>query len=203
MTIAADEIGHFAAGADALLVNLGTFDSERAAAIDVAVGAGKPWVLDPVLIDLSPPRAGLARVLLARRPNVVRLNGFEFSALGGRAAHAASVAEFARHSGATIALSGATDVVGDGTRLASIANGDPLMAKVTAMGCAASALIAACLAIEPDGFSASIAGLLMIGVAGQLAGTKAAGPGSFAVSIIDELHRLDGVRLIEHARVSS
>jgi hydroxyethylthiazole kinase len=203
MTISAEEIGHFVAGADALLVNLGTFDSERAAAIDIAVGSGKPWVLDPVLVDRSPPRAGLARALIAKRPNVVRLNGAEFSALGGGAADGAGVAAFARQSGVTIALSGANDLVGDGARLASIANGDPLMAKVTAMGCAASALIAACLAVERDAFSASIAGLLMIGIAGQLAGAKASGPGSFAVAILDELQGLDGSSLIERAKVSS
>jgi hydroxyethylthiazole kinase len=76
------------------------------------------------------------------------------------------------------------------------------MAKVTAMGCAASALIAACLAIEADPFHASVAGLLMLGVAGEGAGKKAEGPGSFAVAIIDELHRLDGATLIERARLS-
>src|SRR5688572_7436671 len=75
MTISAEEIGHFASSADALLVNLGTFDRERAAAIDIAVAAAqstkRPWVLDPVLIDRSSPRANLARALLGKRPDVV------------------------------------------------------------------------------------------------------------------------------------
>src|ERR1700730_1727989 len=57
MTIAREEVAAFVAGADALLVNLGTFDAERRAAIDVALGAmgqggmeqrRMPWVLDPV-----------------------------------------------------------------------------------------------------------------------------------------------------------
>ena len=39
MTISPEEIAAFVAGADALLVNLGTFDAERRAAIDVALGA--------------------------------------------------------------------------------------------------------------------------------------------------------------------
>src|ERR1700675_5100910 len=54
MTISPEEIGAFVAGADALLVNLGTFDAERRSAIDVALGAaggkGVPWLLDPVFI---------------------------------------------------------------------------------------------------------------------------------------------------------
>ena len=43
--------------------------------------------------------------------------------------------------------------------LRAIANGHPLMAKVTAMGCAGSALVAACLAVEPDAFRAAVAAL--------------------------------------------
>ena len=70
------------------------------------------------------------------------------------------------------------------------------MAKVTAMGCAGSALIAACLAVEPDALRAAAAALLIIGVAGEMAAEARAGPGSFAVAIIDALYRLDGARLI-------
>ena len=72
MTIAAKEVRAFAARADALLVNLGTFDPERQkaslAAIAVANKAGIPWVLDPVFIDRSPPRAAFAKQLLAKKP---------------------------------------------------------------------------------------------------------------------------------------
>src|ERR1700751_6237089 len=52
MTIAQREVRAFAARADAVLVNLGTFDPERQkaslAAIAVANKRGIPWVLDPV-----------------------------------------------------------------------------------------------------------------------------------------------------------
>jgi hydroxyethylthiazole kinase len=201
MTISAEEIGHFASSADALLVNLGTFDRERAAAIEIAVAAAqqanRPWVLDPVLIDRSPPRAELARALIRKRPNVMRLNSAEFSALDGQ-----DVAPFAAQTGTVVALSGATDVIADGLRCAAVLNGDPLMARVTAMGCAASALVAACLAVEYDAFIAACAGLLILGVAGEIAGGQVKGPGSFAVGILDALHGLDPATLVERARVS-
>src|SRR4051812_27442781 len=77
MTIAPEEVAAFVAGADALLVNLGTFDAERRAAIDIAVGQASrriPWVLDPVFIDRSPARAEYARGLVAHAPAAVRLN---------------------------------------------------------------------------------------------------------------------------------
>ena len=85
MTIAPDEVGAFAARADSLLVNLGTFDAERRAAADAAItqvtAEGKPWMLDPVLIDRSPPRAAYARSLVARRPAAIRLNETEYLTL--------------------------------------------------------------------------------------------------------------------------
>src|ERR1700734_1604417 len=52
MTISPEEIVSFVAGADALLVNLGTFDEERRRAVTIALDAvataRMPWVLDPV-----------------------------------------------------------------------------------------------------------------------------------------------------------
>src|ERR1700688_3497141 len=100
MTISPEEIGAFVAGADALLVNLGTFDIERRSAIDVALGAaagkGMPWLLDPVFIERAPARAQFARELVGRGPAVVRLNHAEFGALSGHAAASDELARFAR-----------------------------------------------------------------------------------------------------------
>jgi hydroxyethylthiazole kinase len=202
MTISPEEIGHFAGGADALLVNLGTFDRERAEAIDIAVAsataAKRPWVLDPVLIDRSPPRAALARELLKRRPSVLRLNTSEFAALGGQ-----NPTTLAAEYSTVVALSAATDVVASHSQRVSLNNGHPLMARVTAMGCAGSAVIAACLAVEEDSWLASVAGMLILSVAGEIAGgLDETGPGSFAVSILDQLFRLEPAVLVEFAKVS-
>lgn len=205
MTLSAGEIGGFVAKADALLVNLGTLDAERREATRVALDAAhahkRPWVLDPVFVERSAPRLDFARALIARGPAVVRLNHAELGALAGAASREAAMA-FARTHGLVVALSGATDLVTDGTRAAAVANGHPLMAKVTAMGCAGSALLAACLALEPDALRASVAALTILGVAGELAARRAEGPGSFAVAILDALHALDAGTLAAHAKVS-
>src|SRR6185295_18207766 len=78
MTLSPDEIGAFVARADALLINLGTFDEARrdasATALEVASEEGVPWVLDPVFIDRSEPRAAYARSLVAQKPRAIRLN---------------------------------------------------------------------------------------------------------------------------------
>ena len=205
MTIAPEEVAPFAARADALLVNLGTFDAERRAAADLAIetatGEGRPWLLDPVFIERSPPRTAYARSLLARRPKAIRLNRAEFAALAGGEADGGKLAAFAAAHDAVMGLTGETDLVADRSRRLSIGNGHPLMAKVTAMGCAGSGLTAACLAVEPDAWIATASGLLILGVAGEIAAEAARGPGSLAVGILDTLHTLDGATLIARARV--
>jgi hydroxyethylthiazole kinase len=206
MTLSAEEIGSFVASAQALLVNLGTFDAERREATAITLQAATtnkvPWVLDPVFVDRSESRAAFARELIVRRPVVVRMNHGEFSALADAVPSRDSTMSYARSNRTVVAVSGETDLITDGQRIASIANGHPLMSKVTAMGCAGSAVLAACLAVEADALRAAIAGLAMIGVAGELAAERSSGPGSFAVAIIDALHCLDAATLIARARIS-
>jgi hydroxyethylthiazole kinase len=205
MTLSGEEIAAFVARSDALLVNLGTFDRERreatSIAVDAAVRQGLPWVLDPVFVDRAPQRAAYARDLIFLSPKALRLNAAEFTALAGEKPTGSTIAAYARAHDLTVGLSGETDLIADGERICSIANGHPLMAKVTAMGCAASALVAACLAIEPDAFVGTAAALMMTGVAGELAAEKSQGPGSFALAIIDELYNLDEKTLLDRARI--
>ena len=203
MTISPDEISAFAARADALLVNLGTFDAERQVAADTAIAKVNaikiPWVLDPVLIDRSPPRADYAQQLLRLKPAALRLNAAEFETLAG----AASPESLAAKNGVIVALTGQTDRITDGTRGFQIANGHALMAHVTAMGCAGSALVATALAVEPDRLKAVASALLLFGIAGEVAGDNADGPGSFAVHILDALFRLDRATIHARAKVTS
>jgi hydroxyethylthiazole kinase len=206
MTLSADEIGAFVTRADALLVNLGTFDAERrdatATALEVAGEEGVPWVLDPVFIDRSEPRAAYARSLVSQKPRAIRLNAGEFAALSGAEGDDAALSRYALDTLAVVALTGTVDRITDGAHHVAIENGHPLMAKVTAMGCAASALNSAFLAVESDPFAATAAALLCFGVAGGIAGERATGPGSFPAAIIDALYALDEKALNEKARVT-
>jgi hydroxyethylthiazole kinase len=206
MTTDPAEIREFVASADALLVNLGTLDAVRQAAIKAALEEAQghmPWVLDPVFVDRALSRAAFALELAARRPNVMRLNDAEFSALAEAQPTPEALSRYARERATVVGLTGDPDIVTDGARTVSIRNGDPLMAQVTAMGCAASALVAACLAVEPDAWRATAAGLLLVGIAGELAATRAHGPGTLAVGILDALHGLEQRAIVEHARVET
>jgi hydroxyethylthiazole kinase len=206
MTITQKEVRAFAARADALLVNLGTFDPERQkaslAAISVVNKTGVPWVLDPVFIDRSPPRAAFAMKLVALKPRALRLNRAEFETLSGGKGDGAALHRFAKNKRAAVGLTGEHDLVRDADRLATIANGHPLMARVTAMGCAASALVGATLAVEPDAWTAVAAALIAIGVAGEIAAGRAHGPGSFVPAILDAIYALDRDALIQRAKVN-
>ena len=206
MTIAAKEVRAFAARADAVLINLGTFDPERQkaslAAVAVANKAGIPWVLDPVFIDRSPPRAAFAKKLLASKPRALRLNRAEFAALAGGKTDDAALARFAKARRTVVGLTGEHDLVRDAERLATIANGDPLMARVTAMGFVASALVGAALAVEPDAWKAVAAALIAVGVAGEHAAARSRGPGSFAAEVLDAVYALDRGTVMAKARVS-
>ena len=206
MTTSPQEIGGFMQRANALLINLGTFDGERQEATEIAIAAAAElklsWVLDPALIDRSPTRAIYAKKLIKRAPKALRLNRNEFFVLAGLAADEYMIAAYANEQKVVIGLTGPIDIVADGARLSRIANGDPLMAKVTALGCAESALVAACLAVESDAWRATAAALLIMGVAGEIAAKRARGPGSFAVAILDELYALDREMLIAQAKVT-
>ena len=202
MTISPDEVAAFAARSDGLLVNLGTFDAERKTAAETAVAIAnrleRPWVLDPVLIDRSPARADFARELAARSPAAIRLNSSEFEALDGTS----SIEAFAQSRGTVLALTGAVDLVTDGATPIRIRNGHPLMARVTAMGCAEGGLIAALLAVEPDRLAAMVSALLIFAIAGEIAGVGANGPGSFSVQFLDALSNLDRAAIRARAKVS-
>jgi len=100
MTLSPVEIGSFVKRSDALLVNLGTFGTERreatSIAVDAAIQGGMPWVLDPVFVDRAPPRASYARDLLFLHPTAMRLNAQEFAAMAQTETSADAVAAFAR-----------------------------------------------------------------------------------------------------------
>jgi hydroxyethylthiazole kinase len=206
MTISADEIGAFVARADAVLINLGTFDAERrdatATALEVASEEGVPWVLDPVFIDRSEPRGAYARTLVAQRPRAIRLNRGEFVALSGMEPDDGALTRYALDTLAVLAMTGTVDRIADGAQEVSIANGHPLMARVTAMGCAASALVGAFVAVEDDMLAATAAAMFAFAVAGEVAGARASGPGSLAVGILDALYALDADTLAQKARVN-
>lgn len=173
-----DEVIDMSASADALLINLGTLDAAREAAIPRLLADARamalPRVLDPVFVEHSARRFALAQQIIAAGPLIVKGNAAELAAL-----------ELPAH--ATRVETGAVDCVQHGLDRIALSAGHPLMSRVTGLGCALGGLIAACAAVEPDPALASAAALHAFGRAGEQAAIHAAGPGSFAVAFIDAL----------------
>ncbi|MFL4475624.1 hydroxyethylthiazole kinase [Paeniglutamicibacter sp. MACA_103] len=198
------EAGDFAAVAAALLVNLGTPNSEQAAAMREAVAgasaASTPWVLDPVAVGSLRVRTALARELVAARPTVIRGNASEILALAGQAVGGRGVEStdsvaaatdaagtLARESGAVVAVSGEADLVTDGVRTVFVHGGSALLTRITGGGCALGALCAAFLSTGGDPLVATVAAHAFYSAAAERAAATAAGPGTFAPLFLDAL----------------
>ncbi len=218
MVHARAEVGEFAQLAQALTVNIGTADPEWGAAMEeageVMSGLGRPWVLDPVGVGATRFRQDLSARLLALRPSVVRGNASEILTLAGLGGQAQGVdagdsvaaAEeaaraLARQTGGIVAVSGPEDYVTDGARSARIGNGHPLMARVTVMGCSLNGVTAAFCAGGPA-FEATCAALSAYGLAGEIAGRTAQGPGTFQPAFLDALAALTPETLDNGARIT-
>ncbi|WP_202882909.1 hydroxyethylthiazole kinase [Microvirga tunisiensis] len=206
LIVASVEVPAFTSRSAALLVNLGTLDADRRAAIPQAIATAhahaKPWVLDPIFVDASPPRLKFARACLAGRPRVLRCDAGEFAALADGDATPETVQAFAKAYGMIVALTGTVDLITDGVRIVRVENGHSLMTRVTAMGCAGTALVAAFTALHSSALDAAAAALLVTRVAGAIAARDAKGPETFQPAFLDALFNLDTPTLITHGRVS-
>lgn len=193
--------------ADSLVINIGCLDDDEIAGMHAAAAAalkyGKPWVIDPVGVGVSSARTSTAVELIVKyHPTIVRCNASEIMVLHGTACRTRGVdsvepvekarscaREFALQHGTVVAVSGAVDYITDGKREAECSKGSPMMAKVTTMGCCASAVCAAFAAVMPP-FEAAVHAMDAMGTAGQNAAARSEGTGSLAMHFIDELYRL-------------
>ncbi|MDD7804782.1 MAG: hydroxyethylthiazole kinase [Endozoicomonas sp. (ex Botrylloides leachii)] len=212
MAHAHEEVAEMVALSGSLVVNTGTLTSQTLASMVGAAKAAntinKPWVLDPVGVGATPFRLSSNQQLLQLKPSVVKGNASEMTALfngelGGKGVDSDSGSEStlrflqakAREHNLTIVVTGELDFIADGERLAKISNGDAMMARVTGMGCTATALIGAFLAVTDCYWEASVAAIACLGIAGELAAKNSVGPGSFQFQLLDQLYQLDHHRI--------
>jgi hydroxyethylthiazole kinase len=219
MAHAPQEVEEMVGIAGALVLNIGTLSDEWVEAMILAGGAarrrGIPIVLDPVGAGATSYRTSTARRLLSEiSPTIVRGNASEIRALCSdvtatrgvdsvhgteESLHAALALSEAQ--GCVVSMSGAMDIIVSGSSVARVRNGVPMMARVTGMGCTASALTGAFAAVSSPPFLAAMQAMAVLGVAGELAAERATGPGSFQVQLLDALSALSPDELERLARV--
>lgn len=211
-----------------LVINIGTLNWRTIPAM-LAAGRranelGHPVVLDPVGAGASTLRTDTALQLLREvKFAVIRGNISEIKTLAlgsgttkGVDADAADrvaeenldgavsfAKEFARQTGAVIAITGAIDIVTDGERAFCIRNGRPEMSSITGTGCQLSALTAAFVTANPDRpLEAAAAAVCAMGLCGEIAFrrmTELDGNASYRNYIIDAMYRLTPAALEEGA----
>ncbi len=219
MAHAANEVEDMVAFAASLVLNIGTLTDDWVASMILAgqkaTALRTPIILDPVGAGATPLRTTAAQAIIDQTAvSVIRGNASEILSLGSQesttkgvdatssvqdAAHAALL--LAKELKTILAITGPIDLVTDGRRVLSVANGHPLMPYVTGTGCSATAVIGAFTAVDSDCLRAAATGLAFFGLAGEIAGKTATGPGSFMIHLIDALYTMTPEQLVQGCRI--
>jgi len=219
MAHAEEEVADMVKLAKALVLNIGTLSPAWVRAMHRAARQAKelgvPIVLDPVGAGATPYRTATAHELIAAAaPTVIRGNASEIYALVLAEATTKGVDSTLSSDSAVdaarqlseacrcvVCISGATDYIVAGEQVIRVHNGHPLMPRVTGMGCAATALCGAFVAVNDSPLLATAHAMAVMGIAGELAAEKAAGPGSLQLHFLDALYNLNERHLAERLRV--
>lgn len=212
----ADEVAEITSICNATVINIGTLNRRT---INSMLIAGReanrlhhPIVLDPVGAGASKLRTETAHQLLSEvNFSIIRGNISEIKTLaigtGQTQGVDANLADkitdenlpqtleylksFCLKSGAVIAVSGAIDIITDGTLAYVCRNGHPAMSKITGSGCMLSCLCAAYAAANPhDILGATTAAFVLMGIAGEKAAAQGVGTGSMRCNILDAISNL-------------
>ncbi|RJP94255.1 MAG: hydroxyethylthiazole kinase [Desulfobacteraceae bacterium] len=217
-----DEVEEMTGLADALVLNIGTLQSDWVESMILAGKAanrkGIPVVLDPVGSGATKFRTDtVKRILEEIQISVLRGNASEIFSLASSDIRTRGVDssltvtpellsdanELALKLRCILAISGPEDIVTDGQQLFRIANGHPLMTKVTGLGCGLSAVTAAFCARAGGGdlVSATAAALGYYGLCGEVAFRISNQPGGFFVAFVDALYTLSSEEINNSLKV--
>lgn len=208
MAHAEEEVTDMVGIAGALVINIGTLSEKWIFAMEKAMmQAGSrrvPIVLDPVGVGATAYRTKTAQHLLSTAPvAIIRGNASEIGALtqdivttkgvdsmSGPESAVDAARELCRKYGSIVCITGETDIIVSTDQIARIMNGHPMMPRVTGLGCTASALCGAFLAVNASAFAAATHAMMVMGIVGEMAAAQAKGPGSLQLHFLDMLYSL-------------
>lgn len=209
-----EETAELVSIASALAVNLGNISDDRMEGMKRAAARanelGIPILIDAVGVSCSTLRRRFAQQFIEQyHPHVIKGNSSEIRALCGLASHgegvdagaadavtadtlAGAAAEFGAYAAAhqaVVLASGPVDVVTDGHKACGIANGTPVLARLTGTGCMLGVLTAVYMSAHHPWHAAVLAAAAM-GIAGEHAARETNGMGSFHVHLLDAFSTL-------------
>ena len=213
MATSIKEVADMVKLANALVINFGTIDDSTYEAMiragQAANEKGIPVIFDPVGVGATPFRTERAFDYLQKvNVSIVRGNATEvFALIGGKAitrgvdAGEISVdkeelaVKAAKQLKAIAVISGELDVISNGEVTVKIANGDIWLTRITGTGCMTASLIGCFAGITDDLFSAAIAGMSVMSLAGERARAQMKerdGMGTYLVKLMDEISLMTG-----------
>ncbi|KAI9726394.1 MAG: hypothetical protein M1834_009022 [Cirrosporium novae-zelandiae] len=225
MSTAPNEAADLAALNGGLLINMGTLTTTTRAAYTTALKAyntaGNPVVFDPVGAGATTLRRTTVKHLMSSGYfTVIKGNSNEILTVADPTEHQAQqrgvdstphdpttnlnktatvIKSLAQKERTTILMTGAIDILSNGTLTLAIKNGHEYLGLITGSGCALGTVIAAFLAVCPeDPLLATLAAVLLFEIAAENAVGRAdvMGPGTFVPAFLDCLYGLTrkGVR---------
>ena len=215
-----DEVEDIISISSSLVINMGTLSELW---IDSMIKAGKkanqlkkPIVFDPVGVGASSYRTEVAKEIIEKTsPCIIRGNASEIMVLAQLSSVTKGVDSTAKTVEAldgaiqlskelnnTVVVSGETDYIVTRNKVSSVNNGREIMSKVTGMGCTATSVIGASVAVEDDVHEAAVFSMALMGVAGEIAESKSNGPGSFQISFLDTLSSVSSKIISDNARIN-
>ncbi|RJQ80205.1 MAG: hydroxyethylthiazole kinase [Desulfobacteraceae bacterium] len=215
------EVEEMTAMAGALVLNIGTLQEDWVESMmcagQKANAVGIPVILDPVGAGATALRTTAVRnIMQACAVAVLRGNASEILSLGAAEirtkgvdssvglseAGVAAAVEMARTKQCVMAISGQEDCITDGRRVYRVANGQPLMTKVTGIGCGLSAVTAAFCAVAGGDYpAATAAAFAFYGLCADLAIQSSDRPGSFFVAFLDRLYSTGAEEITQGLKV--
>lgn len=215
-----NEVEEMVSMASSLVLNIGTLNERTIhsmlAAGKKANGLNIPIVLDPVGVGATYYRTETAKRLIKElNISVIKGNISEISTLYGMDARTKGVdaeengdvsendiqskieiaKKLASNLNCVIAITGAIDIITDGTKVYTVENGDAIMSRITGTGCMCASLIGSFCAVSSNALEGALAGVLSMGIVGEIAkekiGISHKGTGSLKVEIMDGIYNLN------------
>lgn len=219
MAHAIEEVEEMVVHSNALVLNIGTLSKSWIDAMFKAAYVANtkniPIVVDPVGAGATKLRTETIKMLLEDfRITILRGNASEIKSICYEShrtkgvdsiATSEEVIDFAKEiSGKydlTVTVSGSVDIIMKNNRMMKVHNGNPMMSRVTGMGCIATAITGAFAAVNNDYFIAASEAMATVGIAGEIAAQKSSGSGSLEINFLDALFNLNLNDIAERLKI--
>lgn len=210
MAHAEEEVEEMVSMAGALVLNIGTLDSQQVERMLIAGKAAEtrdiPIILDPVGAGATTLRTRTAQKLIKELSiTILKGNAGEIGTLAGIQSEVRGVdsggvmgdpvvitQKLAETLDLTVVMSGISDIISDGNRVFIVDNGHAFMGRLSGTGCMAASITGACATVSSDYVRSSTAGITAFGIAGERAAAEAKGPGSFKYRLFDSVASVTG-----------